>query len=476
MNNPGMQAAASSKPPGSSKADRQGLVAQVSALQTENAELRQQVAAMQAELPASPSTSPSSAAASTPSTLSTNSTISLPSDGQACQSGSSSPRDIQVMSLQHLSSTGDAAPAVSGQEQHADSPRFARSARLHRWMDGQTTGEGADWLSHGPSLEQQLAELSDESLPELSWAPHTILQAQQAQIAEAEQRAASLEGQAACMRLELAHANDRLQAQQAQTAEAEQRAASLEGQAACMRFEHAAAAAGLQAQAADAQAVIRSLQAKLQRAEESRAADVAEAESIDFLHQELLAQAASDEPVSLQIAVQGNTERIHQLETEAEVMRITYVDELEQSHAGLQHQLRCAQAQLAAAAAAAEAQAQATIDQTSAAGLRIAELENSTSSLEARHSEDGAKIGGLESSTSDLEAQRSRDAATIENLQDGLTHAACLAAEAAKHSDGRSAALKKQCMQLRLQQSWLTTGAAVTTNISRCVFGARSWL
>ncbi len=346
-------------------------------------------------------------------------------------------------------------------------------------MDGQTTGEGADWLSHGPSLEQQFAELSDESLPELSWVPHTILQAQQAQIAEAEQRAASLEGQAACMRLELAHANDRLQAlqaQQAQTAETEQRAASLEGQAACMRFEHAAAAVGLQAEAADAQAIISSLQAKLQRAEESHAADVAEAESIDFLHQELLAQAASDEPVSLQIAVQGNTERIHQLDAEAECMRITHADDLAQSHAGLQHQLRSAQAQLAAAAAAAEAQAQATIDQTSAAARRIAELENSTSSLEARHSEDGAKIGGLESSTSDLEAQRSRDAATIENLQDGPTHAACLAAEAAKHCDGRSAALEKQCVQLRLQRSWLTTGAAVTTDISRCVFGARSWL
>ncbi len=475
MNIPGMQAAANSKPPGSSKADRQGLVAQVSALQTENAELRQQVAAMQAELPASPSTSPSSAAPSTASTLCI-STTSLPSDGQACQSGSSSPRDIQIMSLQHLSSTGPAAPAVSGQEQLADSPRFARSARLHRWMDNQTTGEGADWLSHGPSLEQQFAELSDESLPELSWVPHTILQAQQALTAEAEQRAASLEGPAACMRLELARANDRLQAQQALTAEAEQRAASLEGQAACMRFEHTAAAAGLQAEAADAQAIIRSLQAKLQRAEESHAADVAEAESIDFLHQELLVQAASDEPVSLQIAVQGNTERIHQLEAEAEVMRITHADDLAQSHAKLQHQLKTAMAELAAAATAANTQAQATTDQASAAGRRIAELENNTSSLKARHSEDGAKIGGLESSTSDLEAQRSRDAATIENLQDGLTHAACLAAEAAKHSDGQSAAWEKQCVQLRLQQSWLTTGAAVTTHISRCVFGARSWL
>ncbi len=64
----------------------------------------------------------------------------------------------------------------------------ARATLRSRWNDHRDpAGEEAAWLSHGLSLEQQLAELSDGSLPELTWVPHTILQAQQAQIAEAEQ-------------------------------------------------------------------------------------------------------------------------------------------------------------------------------------------------------------------------------------------------------------------------------------------------
>ncbi len=48
----------------------------------------------------------------------------------------------------------------------------------------------------------------------------------------------------------------------------------------------------------------------------------------EFLQQELLAQAASHEPVSLQVAVLGDQERIDQLEAEAVIIRLSHADDL----------------------------------------------------------------------------------------------------------------------------------------------------
>ncbi len=333
-------------------------------LQSENADLRQQLTEARARL----STAAPSASASLP-----------------------------------LCPSSQAGIAASGTDATSQSPSCSEDFLIKTELGD----EKDSWLSHGPSAEAQLAEVSAE----MTWAVHSHLEAKIAQIARADQRHEDLKAKV-----------DR------------------------MSQDHGHALHKLQEEAAAGHTIISDLRSKLHRAQESQAAITAEGDSaISILQQQLLASAASEEPVSLNIAVLDGTDRICQLEADMEASQRRHADDL--------------------------AQAQ---DELSSTGDRSdileLQLEHTEQQLHAAQSEAESQTGAANSRIRELQGRHS------EEIHDLVEHASFLAADARK--DQQQAAnevhvLQGTVVQLRLQQSlslW-NIGAAVTTYVSRRIFG-----
>ncbi len=434
----GMQAASQAKPGASGTGMRAQVVqlqAENSSLRSENGDLKQQLAQMQTQL---------SATAAAP------------------VSASASPTSISLTSSSQSSTPMPQVPADAGHPT-SDGPDNIELLHQTTWDD-----EEASWLSHGPL---DVAELCSQSLPDPYWLPPSPLQAQTAQ---AEPCMSSLKAEASSLREEHAEAMERLQAQAARTAQAEQRSKSLKEEADCLRLEHADAIERLQAleghsstaeqriSSLEAEASslrqdrshhqdrIAELQAELQRTQESHAAAFAEADNTINNLQQLLAEAAFHESVTLHIAVPDGSEHICKLEADLEASQRRHAADLAQAQDEL-----------------------SSIERHS--DILELQLEHSEQQLHAAQSEAESQTDAANNHIGELVAGHSED------IKDLVLHADRLSADACRErqrSANEAHVLQGTIVQLQLQQSlslW-NIGVAVTTHVSRGIFGSRSLL